>query len=193
VAPRDIPMGSSYHEEIVTAIENSRAVLLLFSERANKSAHVLREVELAEQAEADPSAAHRCVGSRGGLKYMLANKQWVERKGARQLGWSTTIEQLLGGAAPDPKRRGTKRVHGRRRSRRRRRRPVSDADRRRRRRFCCSRRRWSLLGQGCSDRGANDRQPRAAQDGTGKTAGGAPRAGAAQEEKEEQESERPEA
>ena len=38
VAPRDIPMGSSYHEEIVQAIENSRAVLLLFSSNANKSA-----------------------------------------------------------------------------------------------------------------------------------------------------------
>ena len=39
VAPRDIPMGSSYHEEIVQAIENSRAVLLLFSSAANKSEH----------------------------------------------------------------------------------------------------------------------------------------------------------
>src|SRR2546430_9014966 len=49
MAPRDIPIGSSYHEEIVQAIDNSRAVLLLFSGNANKSAHVLREVELAEQ------------------------------------------------------------------------------------------------------------------------------------------------
>ena len=46
MAPRDIPMGSSYHEEIVQAIENSRAVLLLFSNAANKSEHVLREVEI---------------------------------------------------------------------------------------------------------------------------------------------------
>jgi hypothetical protein len=43
MAPRDIPMGSSYHEEIVQAIENSRAVLLLFSGAANKSEHVLRD------------------------------------------------------------------------------------------------------------------------------------------------------
>ena len=51
MAPRDIPMGSSYHEEIVQAIENSRAVLLLFSNAANKSEHVLREVELAAQGK----------------------------------------------------------------------------------------------------------------------------------------------
>src|SRR6476469_7769845 len=80
VAPRDIPMGSSYHEEIVQAIENSRAVLLLFSGNANKSAHVLREVELAEQGR-KPILPLRIDTSEPvrGLKYMLANKQWVER------------------------------------------------------------------------------------------------------------------
>lgn len=97
VAPRDIPMGSSYHEEIVQAIENSRAVLLLFSSAANKSEHVLREVELAAQGK-KPILPLRIDVSEpvGGLKYMLANKQWVERKalGNRLV---ETIEQLLAG------------------------------------------------------------------------------------------------
>src|SRR4051812_20628976 len=80
MAPRDIPMGSSYHEEIVAAIENSRAMLLLFSGAANKSAHVLREVELAEQARKPILPLRIDVSDPvGGLKYMLANKQWVER------------------------------------------------------------------------------------------------------------------
>jgi len=100
VAPRDIPMGSSYHEEIVQAIENSRAVLLLFSSAANKSEHVLREVELAAQGK-KPILPLRIDVSEpaGGLKYMLANKQWVERKalGNRLVD---TIEQLLAGARP---------------------------------------------------------------------------------------------
>jgi len=100
MAPRDIPMGSSYHEEIVQAIENSRAVLLLFSGAANKSEHVLREVELAAQGK-KPIYPLRIDVSEpaGGLKYMLANKQWVERKalGNRLVD---TIEQLLAGARP---------------------------------------------------------------------------------------------
>src|SRR3954463_9404872 len=98
MAPRDIPMGSSYHEEIVAAIENSRAVLLLFSGAANKSAHVLREVELAEQGRKPILPLRIDVSDPvGGLKYMLANKQWVERKalGNRLVD---TIEQLLAGA-----------------------------------------------------------------------------------------------
>jgi len=100
VAPRDIPMGSSYHEEIVQAIENSRAVLLLFSGAANKSEHVLREVELAAQGK-KPILPLRIDVSEpvGGLKYMLANKQWVERKalGNRLV---ETVEQLLAGSRP---------------------------------------------------------------------------------------------
>lgn len=102
MAPRDIPMGSSYHEEIVQAIENSRAVLLLFSGAANKSEHVLREVELAAQGK-KPIYPLRIDVSEpaGGLKYMLANKQWVERKalGNRLVD---TIEQLLAGSRPIP-------------------------------------------------------------------------------------------
>ena len=93
-------MGSSYHEEIVQAIENSRAVLLLFSSSANKSAHVLREVELAEQGRKPILPLRIDVSDpAGGLKYMLANKQWVERKalGNRLVD---TIEQLLAGARP---------------------------------------------------------------------------------------------
>src|SRR5436305_1616458 len=81
MAPPDIPMVSSYHEEIVAAIENARAMLLLFSGAANKSAHVLREVELAEQGRKPILPLRIDVSDPvGGLKYMLANKQWVERK-----------------------------------------------------------------------------------------------------------------
>ena len=105
MAPRDIPMGSSYQGEIVSAIERCRAMLLLFSGAANNSEHVLREVELAAQNK-KPIYPLRIDASEpaGGLRYMLANKQWVERKaiGNRLV---ETIEQLLaperaGEAAP---------------------------------------------------------------------------------------------
>ena len=95
LAPRDIPMGSSYQNEIVSAIDRCRAVLLLFSDAANRSEHVLREVELAAQGR-KPIYPLRIDASEpaGGLKYMLANKQWVERKalGNRLV---ETIERLL--------------------------------------------------------------------------------------------------
>jgi len=104
IAPRDIPMGSSYQNEIVAAIERCRAMLLLFSVAANDSEHVLREVELAAQGK-KPIYPLRIDATepQGGLRYMLANKQWVERKalGNRLID---TVEQLLSGgsAAPRP-------------------------------------------------------------------------------------------
>jgi len=100
IAPRDVPLGSGYHREIVNAIAQCRAMLLLFSITANESDHVLREVELAAQGH-KPIYPLRLDGVEpaGGLKYMLANMQWVER---RALGdrLTATIEQLLRSGAP---------------------------------------------------------------------------------------------
>jgi formylglycine-generating enzyme required for sulfatase activity len=102
MAPRDIPMGSSYQGEIVKAIERCRAMLLLFSSAANESEHVLREVELAAQNR-KPIYPLRIDATEpaGGLRYMLANKQWVERKalGNRLV---ETVEQLLAGNSVQP-------------------------------------------------------------------------------------------
>jgi hypothetical protein len=44
IAPRDIKTGAEYASEIVTGINNSMAILLIFSESSNKSAYVLREI-----------------------------------------------------------------------------------------------------------------------------------------------------
>lgn len=100
LAPRDVPFGGTYQAEIVRAIEDCRAMLLLFSHAANKSEHILREVELAAQANKPiyPLRIDKTEPA-GGLKYMLANKQWVERQalGDRLVD---TVEQLLGRATP---------------------------------------------------------------------------------------------
>ncbi|MCM1101782.1 MAG: toll/interleukin-1 receptor domain-containing protein [Clostridium sp.] len=47
IAPRDIRSGQEYAEELVNAIDSSTAVVLLMSRSANRSPHVLREVERA--------------------------------------------------------------------------------------------------------------------------------------------------
>ena len=98
-APRDIPMGSTYQIEIIRAIERCRAMLLLFSGSADKSEHILREVELAAEGNKPiyPLRIDHAMPT-GGLKYMLANRHWVERQalGDRLV---ETIGQLLGTAA----------------------------------------------------------------------------------------------
>lgn len=47
IAPRDIRTGADYASEIVGAISNSVAVLLIFSSESDKSAYVLREINSA--------------------------------------------------------------------------------------------------------------------------------------------------
>ena len=47
LAARDIRAGREYAEEIVNGIDKSDAVVVLLSEEANKSPHVLREIERA--------------------------------------------------------------------------------------------------------------------------------------------------
>jgi formylglycine-generating enzyme required for sulfatase activity len=95
IAPRDIPIGSAYQVEIVNALEHCRAILLVFSDAANKSEHILREVELAAQGRKPiyPLRIDPTIPT-GGLRYLLANKQWVERQtlGDRLVA---TIAQLL--------------------------------------------------------------------------------------------------
>ena len=45
IAPRDIRPGKEYAEEIINGIDESAAMILLMSQNANSSPHVLREVE----------------------------------------------------------------------------------------------------------------------------------------------------
>lgn len=47
IAPRDIPAGSDYATEILQALQRAQCLALIFTEHANTSVHVLREVERA--------------------------------------------------------------------------------------------------------------------------------------------------
>lgn len=47
VAPRDVPAGAKWGEAIVEGIENSRVMVMIYSENSNVSDHVLREIERA--------------------------------------------------------------------------------------------------------------------------------------------------
>src|SRR5512144_348897 len=50
IAPRDVPPGKPFDDEIVEALDNCRAMLLIFSDRCNESEYIRREVTVAGEA-----------------------------------------------------------------------------------------------------------------------------------------------
>lgn len=78
IAPRDIRSGREYAEEIVNGIDRSTAMVLLMSDRANRSPHVLREVERAVSKNI-PLLVYKLedVVLSKSLEYFLMAHQWV--------------------------------------------------------------------------------------------------------------------
>lgn len=80
-APRDIHTGHEYAEEIIDGIENADAVLLLLSNAANNSPHVLREIERAVSKKITIIVyrLEEVVLSKS-MEYFLMTHQWVNAK-----------------------------------------------------------------------------------------------------------------
>ncbi len=80
LAYRDIAGGAIYAEELITAIDKSDAVLLLLSEGANTSPHVLREMERA-CSKGIPIIVYKMeeVVLSKGMEYFLMTHQWVNK------------------------------------------------------------------------------------------------------------------
>jgi TolB-like protein/tetratricopeptide (TPR) repeat protein len=83
IAPRDVTPGTFYGDEIVHAIDAAKASVLILSQNAGASQHVLREVERAA------SKGHAVVSLRidqaplpAGLEYFLNTSQWLDASGA---------------------------------------------------------------------------------------------------------------
>ena len=86
IAPRDIPAGSEYGEQIVEAIKACRIVVVIFSASANASPHVRREVERAVSAQrAIVPFRVENVAPTGAMEYALSNTHWLD-------AWSAPIE-----------------------------------------------------------------------------------------------------
>ena len=79
MAPRNIRPGKPFDDEIAEAIDASRAMLLIFSERCNESEYIRREVTVAGEAgkviipfridDAQP---------RKGLRVRLTDLHWID-------------------------------------------------------------------------------------------------------------------
>jgi adenylate cyclase len=79
MAPRDIPAGTEYGQEIIEAVKGCRLCIVIFSASANASPHVRREVERAV------SAGKHLVPFRiedlapaGAMEYALGGTHWLD-------------------------------------------------------------------------------------------------------------------
>ena len=79
MAPRDIPAGSEYGEQIIEAVKACRVFVVIFSTSANTSPHVRREVERAVSAEKTivPFRVEN-VEPTGAMEYALGNTHWLD-------------------------------------------------------------------------------------------------------------------
>lgn len=78
IAPRDIRLGREYAQELIDGIDNSFAMLLIMSENANSSPHVLREVERAV-SKSVPILVYKIeeVALSKSMEYFLMTHQWT--------------------------------------------------------------------------------------------------------------------
>lgn len=81
IAPRDIRPGKEYAEELINGIDESSALVLLMSQDANSSPHVLREVEHAVSSNT-PILVYKIedVVLTKSMEYFLMTHQWVSSK-----------------------------------------------------------------------------------------------------------------
>ncbi len=107
IAPRDPLPGMPYGRQIIDAIENARAVLLIFSAQANSSEHVARELEIAANAK-KPIVPFRieAVMPSGDLQYYITRVHWLDAMAppmeTRLSELVAVVQQLLEGGAATP-------------------------------------------------------------------------------------------
>jgi adenylate cyclase len=93
IAPRDVTPGRFYADEIVRAIDAAKAIVLILSQNAAASPHVLREIERAT------SKNHPVVSLRidtaslpAGLEYFLNTSHWLDASGG---GTASAMPKLV--------------------------------------------------------------------------------------------------
>ncbi len=79
MAPRDIAPGATWPESIPVAIDNARVMVLIFSESANSSNHIAREIDIAcdRKLTIIPVRIEN-VALSGSLRYFLGTSQWFD-------------------------------------------------------------------------------------------------------------------
>jgi tetratricopeptide (TPR) repeat protein len=92
ISSRDVEPGENYQEAIVHAIRNSRAMVLVFSQAANNSDEIKKELSLASRYRV-PVMALRIedVEPSDAFAYELSTRQWIDAFD----GWDRSIDALV--------------------------------------------------------------------------------------------------
>ncbi len=100
IAPRDIPSGKEYAQEILLGIERSQAVLLMLSVNSNSSPHVLREIEHAVSRSL-PIVVYKMedVKLTKSMEYFLMTHQWMNQKSGEDY---SAIVKCIDSLLPNP-------------------------------------------------------------------------------------------
>lgn len=93
IASRDVRPGENFMDAIVNAINSAKVMVLVFSESANNSEEIKREIVLAGNARI-PVIPVRVedVAPKGAFAYQLATRQWIDLFE----DWESQIERLAG-------------------------------------------------------------------------------------------------
>ena len=91
IASRDVAPGENYQESIVRALRGARAMVLVFSDAANNSDEIKKELSLASRYHV-PVVALRIadVEPSDAFAYELSTRQWIDAFD----GWDRSIELL---------------------------------------------------------------------------------------------------
>ena len=92
LSSRDVAPGENYKEAIVRALRDSRAMVLVFSEAANNSDEIKKELSLASRYRV-PVMALRIedVEPSDAFAYELSTRQWIDAFS----GWDKSIDSLV--------------------------------------------------------------------------------------------------
>jgi 6-phosphogluconolactonase/glucosamine-6-phosphate isomerase/deaminase len=93
-APRDVPPGSDWDEEISRAIRNSTALILLFCAAADSSLHVKREIVMADKARIPIYWVRLQKVEPEKLGYFLNTTQWIDWLDNRDSTLDTLVQDL---------------------------------------------------------------------------------------------------
>ncbi|MEO8001878.1 MAG: toll/interleukin-1 receptor domain-containing protein, partial [Arenimonas sp.] len=92
ISTRDVAPGENYQEAIVHSIRNARAMVLVFSEAANKSDEIKKELSLASRYHVPVIALMiENVEPSDAFAYELSTRQWINAFE----DWDTSIDSLV--------------------------------------------------------------------------------------------------
>jgi len=93
ISMRDVPPGANYQEAIVQSLRTARAVVLVFTDAANTSNEIKKELSLASRYRVPVIALRlKDVEPSDAFAYELSTRQWINAFE----GWDKSIDTLVG-------------------------------------------------------------------------------------------------